>query len=156
MLVVRLGAFVGLIGAAVIWSACDRCPFRNLDRLRVSGTLDCCGASARHDVTVPAGTDRQVDLANARLPTVAGNVDLWLVSADCDRLFDGTYPGAPPLCRTYIGPVAPGAVSARLKLAAGGYRVFAQAHSSNGETVSYMGDVGIWGMDCAAASPTRP
>ncbi len=30
MLVVRLGAALGLICAAVTWSACDSCPFRNL------------------------------------------------------------------------------------------------------------------------------
>ena len=155
MLVVRLGAVLGLICGAAVWSACDRCSFRNLDRLTTSGTLDCCGSSAQHDVTILPGTDRQVDLANTRIPTVAGNVDLWLAPADCEKLFDGPYPGAAPLCRTYLGPVAPGAVSARLELAAGPYRVFAQAHSSNDEPARYLGDLGIWGKDCTS-SPTRP
>ena len=156
MLVVRFGAALGLICAAAAWSACDRCGFRNLDRLTTSGTLDCCGSSARHEVTVPTGTDRQVDLANTRFPTVAGTVDVWLAPADCEKLFDGTYPEASPLCRTYIGPVSPGAVSARIKLDAGPYRVFAQSHSSNAEPARYVADVGIWGKDCTSLSPTRP
>ncbi len=156
MLVVRLGAALGLICAAVTWSGCDSCPFRNLDRLTIEGTLDCCGASASHDVTIPDGSGREVDLANTRFPTVAGTVDLWLVPADCAKLFDGTYPGASALCRTYIGPVAPGAVSARLDLGAGRYRVFAQSHSSNAEPARYVGDVGVWGKDCTPVSPTRP
>ena len=156
MLVVRLGAALGLICGAATWSACDRCGFRILERVTIDGTLDCCGASAREDVTIPAGTDRQVDLANTRFPTVVGTIDLWLAPADCDQLFDGTYPGASVLCRTYLGPVAPGAVSARITLDAGRYRVFAQSHSSNAGRASYVGDVGIWGKDCTSASPTRP
>ena len=156
MLVVRLGAALGLICGAAAWSACDTCPFRNLERLGFDSSLECCGAFAKHDVTVRAGADRQVDVANTRFPNVVGTVDLWLVPTDCEKLFDGTYPGASPLCRTYIGPVAPGAVSARLKLAAGRYRVFAQSHASNADPVSYVGDVGIWGRDCTPVSPTRP
>jgi hypothetical protein len=156
MLVARLVAALGIICGAVAWSACDRCAFRILDRLTFDSTVDCCGSSARREVTIPEGTDRQVDLANTRFPTVAGTVDVWLAPADCEKLFDGTYPGASALCRTYIGPVAPGAVSARIKLDGGRYRVFAQSHSSNAEPARYVADVGIWGKDCTSASPTRP
>ena len=152
MLVARRGAALGLICAAVAWSACDNCPFRNLTRQTVEGTLDCCGASARRDVTVPDGTDRQVDLANTSAANDTGNVDLWLAPADCERLFDGTYPGGSPLCRTYLGPVRQGAVSARVKVDAGRYRVFAQSHSTNTERARYLGDVGIWGRDCRPGS----
>lgn len=153
---VRVGAILGLFCATVISSACDRCSFRLLARELVRGELACCGAFARHDITVPAGTDRQVDLASSRSPTGIENVDLWLAAADCEQLFAGPYPGATPLCRTYIGPVAQGAVTTRITLAAGRYRVFAQSYSSDTTPVRYEGDVGIWGMDCTATSPVRP
>ena len=156
MLVVRLGACLALLCAAAMWIACDQCPFRNITRLDVDGVLGCCGASARHEITVSDGSDRQVDLANTRFPSVAGTVDLWLVRADCEQLFDGAYPGASARCPTLIGPVAPDAVSARITLAGGRYRVFAQAHSSNAEPTRYVGDVGVWGRDCKPVSPTQP
>jgi hypothetical protein len=139
---------LGFLCAAALWSGCETCPLRNLDGLDVRGVAGCCGAFTREDVTVSSGPGRQIDLANTRFPAVEGTVDLWLVRADCEQLFDGSYPGSTPRCSTLLGPVAPGAVSNRIDLAAGRYRVFAQAYSSNAATVAYVGDVGIWGNDC--------
>ena len=156
MLVLRLSALLGFVCSVVVSSACDKCPFRILERVEVTGFIDCCGAFGRHDVTAPAGTIRQIDLANWRRPTDAGRVDLWLVPADCEQLFDGAYPGGAPRCQVLIGPIAPDAVSSRSKLAAGRYRVFVQAHSSNVERMEYVGDVGIWGMDCVPGPLLRP
>ena len=155
MPVARIRALLGRLCSAVFWSGCETCPLRNLDRLDVRGVAGCCGAFAREDVTVSSGQGRQVDLANTRVSAVDGSVDLWLVRADCEQLFDGPYPGSTPRCSTLLGPVAPGAVSSRIDLAAGRYRVFAQAHSSDAAAAAYLGDVGIWGNDCGPI-PTAP
>jgi hypothetical protein len=46
-------------------------------------------------------------------------------------------------------------VSTRSKLAAGRYRGFVQAYSSNGERMDCVADVGIWGRDCVPGSSLR-
>jgi len=155
MSVASLGGVLVVL-ASLASSACDRCSFRILERRNVSGTLPCCGGSARHDLTVASGTNRQVDVSNTQFPGTAGTVDLWLVPADCEQLFDGPYPGGTPRCRVLLGPIAPGAVSSRIKVDAGIYRIFVQAWSSNSESVSYIGDLGVWGNDCRRLSPTTP
>src|ERR1700752_4700696 len=130
MRLVVLGLVLAGLSVLAISSGCDTCPFRALDRIQARGTIGCCGAFARHDVVIPDGADRQIDLASTALVGASG-VDLWLTSVDCVRLFDGQYPGASPLCRTIVGPVTLGSVSTRVPAAAGTYRVLVQAYSTN-------------------------
>jgi hypothetical protein len=138
---------------SLVWLACDRCPFRLLAQRPVSAFVQCCGASAVHDVSVPDGADRQIDVSNTLFPTEDGRVDLWLTSTDCAQLFDGAYPGGTAKCCTLVGPVALGQVSERIKVSGGTFRVFVQGYSSNTGVTNYRGDVGIWGMDCKPLNP---
>ncbi len=117
--------------------------------------IDCCGASVQQDVTIPSAESTQVDLDSTQFPGEAGHVDAWLVEPGCDRLFDGTYPDASPRCRTFIGPVQPGQVSARVSIPSGRYRVFIQAYTSNTAAAKYTVEVGLWGYNCKfnAAAP---
>jgi len=163
MIVRRLSLPLGFVCAALVWSACHSCPFRLLwtrtvgfNSRDVATMVACCGASVQQDVTIPSAEGGQVDLDNTQFPGEAGRVDAWLAPADCDRLFDGTYPGASPLCRTYIGPVRPGEVSARQPLPSGRYRVVVQAYSSNANAAKYTAQVGLWGYNCKfnPASPS--
>lgn len=158
MRLLRFGVFFLAMGLSSLGSGgCDdRCSFRNLNLQVANGTLECCGAFAVHEVVVRPGTNRQVDIANHRKPAQATLVDLWLAPATCQRLFDGPYPGARPLCPVLIGPVVPGAVSDRRDLEPGTYRVFAQSYSTNQEPAEYVGDFGVWGTDCAPILPTGP
>jgi hypothetical protein len=73
----------------------------------------------------------------------SGRLDAWLVDAGCDCLFDGTYPGASPLCRTFIGPVQPGQISEQVSIPSGPYRVFTQAYTSNTAAAQYTAEIGI-------------
>jgi hypothetical protein len=156
MLVGRLLVLLGLVCVTIPLAACDRCSFRLLHEETFTHVVDCCGTSARDDVAIGPGTNRQVDLTNTLFPPEFGRVDVWLAPGDCDQLFDGPYPGAAPRCRTLIGPVAPGEVSARIKVEAGIYRVFAQAYSSNAGRAEYVAKVGSWGNDCKPSLPTQP
>jgi hypothetical protein len=156
MKVFRVHGALLIVAAAPFLSACDRCSFRLLERQVVEGTLPCCGAWVNQDVSVPPGTNRQVDISNTRSPGEAGLIDIWLVPTDCERLFDGPYPGAVPRCRVIIGPVAPGTVSSRIKLDAGTYRAVLQSHSTNTEATSYVWDIGSWGNDCRPLTTTSP
>jgi hypothetical protein len=155
MIVRRLSLLLAMVCAALVWSACHSCPLRLLWTSQFGGgsggsasTVPCCGAFDREDMTIPSAEGGQVDLDNTFFPDEAGHVDAWLVAADCDRLFDGIYPGASPLCRTYIGPVQPGQVSARQSIPSGRYRVIVQAYSSNAKAAKYTTEVGLWGYDC--------
>ena len=157
MRLLRFGvSFSAIAVSSLVLGGCDRCSFRILDRQTARGTLECCGAFAVHEVAVKSGTNRQVDLANSQSPVPAGLVDLWLVPASCERLFDGPYPGSVPQCTVLIGPVIPGAVSERRDLDPGTYRVFAQSYSTNVDRAEYAGDLGIWGNDCVPVSLTAP
>jgi len=112
------------------------------------GRIGCCGASQNFDVTIPPAEDGEVDLTNTLFPGQAGRVDAWLVDTSCDHPFEGTYPGAGPRCRTYLGPVAPDQVSGRVKIPSGDYRIVLQAYSSNTDVSQYAAQVGLWGYDC--------
>ncbi len=98
--------------------------------------------------------DLEVDIAHIATPGQAAQLDVWLTTADCTKLFEGSYP--PPggasaaRCRVLLGPVAPGAVSTRTKLSKGRYRLFVQAASSNAAAGEYLFDVGLWGEKCGA------
>jgi len=127
------------------------CSFQILARLGVEQTVECCGAAAWEVVTVPHD-DAEADLAFAKAAGPAPPVHAWLTTSSCERLFEGDYPpavGSPsPLCTVFLGPVAPGEVSARRKLPRGNYRVWVQAFSSSPEPLKVILDVGVWGEKC--------
>ena len=155
MFVRRLVLILAVACAALPWIACHDCGFRLLWGMNVgggtgsdAGTIGCCGAAMTFDVKIPEAEGAEVDLTNTSFPGQTGHVDAWLVEPGCDPLFEGTYPGASPRCRTYIGPVAPDQVSARVKIPAGSYRIVLQGYSSNASAAKYTAQVGLWGYNC--------
>jgi hypothetical protein len=155
MVIRRLAIALVLVCGALVWTACHKCNFRLLWQTNVGGgtgsgadKVGCCGASKTFDVTIQAAEDGEVDLTNTLFPGQSGRVDAWLVDTSCDRLFDETYPGASPRCRTHLGPVAPDQVSGRIRIPAGEYRIVLQAYTSNTEESQYAAEVGLWGRDC--------
>jgi hypothetical protein len=123
----------------------------------IAPKVPCCGASVFQDVILTGKDIEQVDLANTDLG--AERVDAFLTTADCNRLFEASYNGSAsqPLCKVYIGPVSPGAVSNKVTVPKGVYRVFAQAWASNEQSNGYGIDVGIWSTACRAplTAPTQ-
>jgi hypothetical protein len=143
-----LGAAVLLV--LTLGSCGNNCPFGALSRRAFPGQVAAGSASARHDLVAP--TDVEVDVASATVPGQAGRVDAFLTRADCDRLFDGEYPpasGAAPRCPVIVGPVTPGAVSARQKVSAGTYRLHLYGYTSNTAPALYAVDVVFWGENCS-------
>jgi hypothetical protein len=127
----------------------NKCPFGVVARRAFPGQVACCGASARHDLQ--AAADLEVDVANLGIAQT-GRVDAFLTRGDCDRLFDGDYPpptGTAPRCSVILGPIAPGAISARTKVSAGAYRLHLHAYSSNTAPALYGVDVVFWGENCS-------
>ena len=116
----------------------------------IAPKVPCCGASVFQDVILTGKDIEQVDLANTDLGVE--RVDAFLTTADCNRLFEASYNGSAsqPLCKVYIGPVSPGAVSNKVTVPKGVYRVFAQAWASNEQPNGYGIDVGIWSTACRA------
>jgi hypothetical protein len=108
--------------------------------------LPCCGASVFRDIDLSSGGDVEIDLTN---PNGSG-VDGFVTSAGCDKLFDAPYAGAvsAPLCQVHIGPVRPGVVSQRKKVAAGRYRIFAQGYAASDTALSVSLDLGVWSTAC--------
>lgn len=150
-------AVLAILAAVVAGTpGCDTpCGYRILTRLD-SGTLTvgCCGAAAVTDVMIPDEPNLAVDLAQAALPDRVGGQDLWLTTTDCAQLFDqpypqpGTGPRPAPRCRTLLGPVPAGAVSPRVELLPGRYRVVMQAYAANTAANGVRFDVGVWGTAC--------
>jgi hypothetical protein len=142
-------SIVAALLAFTSFSCGSNCPFGALSRRAFPGQVAAGGGTARHDVVAPA--EVEVDLANASTGQ-AGRVDAFLTRADCDRLFDAEYPpvsGAAPRCQVIVGPVAPGAVSARQKISAGTYRLHLYGYTSNTAPVIYAVDVVFWGENCS-------
>src|SRR3954462_8687479 len=133
MVIRRLAIALVVVCAALVWTACHKCNFRLLwvHNITKAPTIPCCGGFLTQVVTIPDAQGSEVDLTNTLLPGETGRVDAWLVDTPCERLFEGTYPGAAPRCRTYIGPVAADEVSARVKLPSGTCRAIVQAYTSN-------------------------
>lgn len=153
MRILAAGTLAGSVAIAL--AACggtgSTCPFGLVSRPTFQGSVT--ETPRTHDVTIPSETGLEIDMSNAAPAGQAGRADAWLASADCTKLFDATYPtatGAPPtpLCRTFLGPVAAGSVSARVKADPGRYRVFIQPYTSNTSAADYAVDVGIWGRSC--------
>ena len=87
----------------------------------------------------------QVDLDAVVRPDQPGGIVGFLTNSTCTTLFDSYAAGTPAKCAVLIGPVAQGAVSSRITLPAGTYRVFAEALNGNTQPIIGSLDVGIWG-----------
>ena len=98
----------------------------------------------------PDGQGHRAGKSSANHDLGAERVDAFLTTADCNRLFEASYNGSAsqPLCKVYIGRVSPGAVSDKVTVPKGVYRVFAQAWASNEQSNGYSIDVGIWSKAC--------
>jgi hypothetical protein len=107
------------------------------------------------DVDLSAKDIQQINFDSTSIPLQPGQVDGFLTTTDCTQLFAGSYTGnaSAPLCQVYLGPIAPGGVSARVTLPAGRYRVFAQPWTTNTGPVKFGFDVVIWGQNCALSRP---
>jgi hypothetical protein len=92
--------------------------------------------------------DASFQLASTASPPLPGLVDAFLVDTSCAKLFDGAYPGPPPLCRVLLGPAAPGAVTSLVSLPAGTYRLWIQAYTTNTTAAPYLIDIEIWDNSC--------
>jgi len=120
-------------------------------RVTAQGTVPCCGEFQFKDVALGptrGASEAEFDLSNTAMPTEPGPADAFLVPASCTKLFDGPYPGAAAQCQIYLGPTAPGKVSARVKLAAGTYRIWIQGYTSNSAASRYLIDVTVWDESC--------
>lgn len=147
---VRVG-FAFLASATLAASSgCDHhCGLGERGRVPVSGPAPCCGVAIYQDVALSGQTsDSEFSLSNAAFPTEPGGIDAFLVPTACEKLFDGPYPGAAPLCTVYAGPVKPGGVSSRAKLAPGTYRVYLQSYSTVTSSVRFLVDVYTWDYSC--------
>lgn len=150
-----------IIGAlATLVAGCNTCPTRFIMRLPTNptfrATLD--GGFAFRDVDVPQQDGLEIDMDSVAFPGQTGRVDGWLTTSDCSQLFDEPYTGvsgALPKCRVLLGPVAADAVSSRIKVEPGRYRLFAQAYASNTAPVQFFLELGVWGKSCAALTAPR-
>jgi hypothetical protein len=147
-------SFVVICTLFVPLVACHRCGLSEHDRVSVAptaqtGAVPCCGGAVFQDVKLEGQTsDAEFSLANTNIPTQPGGVDAFLVPTSCQKLFDGAYPGAAPLCTILAGPAKPGGVSSRAKLSPGTYRVYLQGYSNVTDAVSYLVDVYVWDYRC--------
>jgi hypothetical protein len=148
--VTRLSALAGVTLGLAALTACDHhCGLGERDRVSVPGTVSGGGSASFKDVSLSGATsDAEFSLANTAMPTQPGGVDAFLVPTSCQKLFDGPYPGAAPLCTILTGPAKPGGVSSRVKLSPGTYRVYVQGSSTVAANVSYLVDVYIWDYSC--------
>ena len=127
------------------------CSFQNLARIAVEVTVQCCGASAWNDVTMPPGRRRgrrRVSTwprARLRPPTLGSPRS----------------PARPVRGRVPAGERQPGAALHRvprsglsgrsqrpLQLPPGIYRVWVQAFTRSPEPLKGFLDVGVWGEQC--------
>lgn len=131
-------------------TACDhRCGLGEHDRLTVSGPPLAGGGGLYQDISLKGETsDAEFSLSNTAFPSQPGGVDAYLVPTSCEKLFDGPYPGAAPLCTIYLGPARPGGVTGHVKLTAGRYRVYLQGYSNVSAPVGYLVDVYTWDYSC--------
>jgi hypothetical protein len=153
--VVRVAIASGalVLGSASSQSCTTGCSFRLASRVPFPSPTNavkvaCCGAFVFQDVDLTDADIEEVDVANGQVNN--GRVDAFLTTTDCTVLFAAPYDGASaqPLCRIFIGPVPPGAVSDRRKLPKGTYRLFAQAWATNESSNTFAVDVGLWTHKC--------
>jgi hypothetical protein len=108
----------------------------------------CCGGTAFQDVDLMSAGTVEVDLSN---PSPAGsNVDGFVTSAGCAKLFNGPYVGTvtAPLCTIYVGPVAARAVSGRKTLEPRKYSLVLQAYTTNTSPIGASLELGLWSTKC--------
>jgi len=152
----RATARLALVVVLSTIAGCDpTCPFGILRRMEFVSvnlgprSVPCCGGSAYWDAALTSGTEFDIAFSTAAGPQPP--LHAWLTT-DCSRLFEGEYPppaGPPPArCTTFIGPVAPGQVSARRPLPQGSYRLWIQAYTSSATPLDYHIDIGVWGEAC--------
>lgn len=109
------------------------------------------GAAVFQDFPLsPQAGEMEIDLASTSSPTTPGTTDAFLTDTSCAKLFDGPYPGSPPLCKVLIGPASTGQVTPQVRLDAGTYRVWVQGYSSNPDLVKFLIDVDLWDNSCRA------
>ena len=127
----------------------NSCGLGQLRTLNQDGTTTT--APQFFDVDLSASDIQQINLDSTVIPNQAGHVDAFLTTTDCTQLFAGDYTGTAtaPLCKVYIGPIAPAGVSARVTLSPGRYRVFAQPWTTNVSPTTFGFDVVIWGQSCS-------
>jgi len=145
---------VGLAWSATAAASCGGgCPLRLQTQVSFSSSRGplAPGGAAVNDVNLNF-KNIQVDLSNTRFGNQTGRVDGFLTTTDCTKLFDGPYAGVAtaPLCKIYLGPVTPGAVSSRQTVPPGQYRVLAQAWADNDSPATFLVDVGIWTDGCSS------
>jgi hypothetical protein len=149
-------AFAPVILGCALSAGCDHhCGLGERARLTTTesqaGPVAVAGAAFRDLALAGKTSDAEFSLANTAFATEPAGVDAFLVSTSCQRLFDGAYPGAAPLCPILAGPAKPGGVSARVKLTPGTYRLYLQGYSSaTGPVSRYLVDVYVWDYSCGA------
>lgn len=140
---------VAAMFAAVLACGGAPCGLGLHDRVTATGSVTAGGGSFFKDVTLnPSRGDMEIDLANTAHPTQPGLLDAYLTKTTCAKLFDGPYPGSPPLCQVLAGPAAPGRVSARVALDGGTYRLWIYGYTSNDAFLQFLVDVDIWDQSC--------
>lgn len=112
--------------------------------------VPCCGGGSFQDLNLLPSTEGQVQMTNVAADQ---QMDVFLVPTSCAKLFDGTYPGASPLCQIYIGPVTAKNRSDRVKLDAGTYRVWLQGYGTNTDTSGYQVMIDVLDYRCLPVVP---
>jgi hypothetical protein len=144
---VRFAAFTSSICVlAAVLSCGHTCGLGLHEKHPGTGTVACCGASFHQDFALTDRGDGEFNLTSTRKSSQP--LDAFLVPATCEKLFDGPYPGSPPLCDVLIGPVATGAVTARVKLRTGTYRLWVQGYNSNIDAAQFLIDINGWDYRC--------
>jgi hypothetical protein len=148
----------GGLGLCLVWAACAAASCGSVCGLGLhgritfdsgsAGTVPCCGGFLIKDVSLTGDDNPEFGLTSTGLPKIPGLVDAFLVPTSCAKLFDGSYPGAVPLCRVLLGPAAPGTTSSRARLPAGPYRLWLQGYSSNTTNAPYLVDIDVWDHSC--------
>ena len=144
----RLVFVVVFVVVPLLASCTDGACFIGLhERSTVRGTVECCGGTFHQDIALlDRDGSAEFDLAN--MIEDGPPSDAFLVPRSCEKLFDGPYPGSPPLCQILIGPAVPGRATARAKLKTGVYRLWIQPYSSNTAATDYWAELGLWDHRC--------
>jgi len=145
----RLIACALAVVACATTGGCGRCGLGLHQSTPWSGDVQ-PGESVFKDFTLsPQLGEMEIDLSSTSFAaTTPGVTDAYLTETSCAKLFDGTYPGAAPLCKVLVGPAATGKVAPPVRLDGGTYRVWVQAYSTNPGAVNFLIDVDLWDNSC--------
>lgn len=156
LLLVLSAAFVGLTLLGSCTHACGL-SLRGTQNVQTTGDngvndhVPCCGGFYYKDLPLLPVTDGAVNVRNVLQP--AEPVDAFLVPTSCTLLFGGTYPGSPPLCQVFLGPVGAKSESGQVKLNQGTYRLWMQAYSTNTASYSYWASIDVLDYQCLPSTP---